>query len=61
MARRAGLGIVLLCGGAGALIVLAAVFAGSLYWVAALFLFVLAGLGLLQVMTGRHIITGRGA
>lgn len=60
MARRAGLGIFLLCGGSAVLIAVAAVWTGSLYGVAALFLLVMAGLGLLQVFTGRHIITGRG-
>lgn len=58
-ARRAGCGVAVLCGGGGLAIGALGVVFERVYWFAALFLFVLAGLGVLQVITGRHLITGR--
>lgn len=57
-ARRAGCGVALICGTGAATVVLLGWLYGPLFWVAALFLAVLAVLGGLQVLTGRHLITG---
>lgn len=58
-ARLAGLGVMLTCTVGSILIAVLGYFFGALYWFAILFLLVLAGMGLLQFVTGRHLMTGR--
>ncbi|MBN8613605.1 MAG: hypothetical protein J0L92_23620 [Deltaproteobacteria bacterium] len=58
-ARLAGLGITLVCGGGAVVVFVLGLLFGTLYWVVALFFLVLAGLGALQLLSGRHLLTGR--
>lgn len=58
-ARKSGLGIFLV-GGVGALAIVGVGTASGTYYVAFILLFaVLSGAGLLQVITGKHIISGK--
>jgi hypothetical protein len=58
-ARLAGLGVMLTCTLGSIVIAVLGYFFGALYWFAILFLVVLAGMGFLQLVTGRHLMTGR--
>lgn len=57
-ARSAGLGLMAASAVGAILIAVLAYFSGSLYWGALLFLLGLAGMGFLQLVTGRHLMTG---
>jgi len=59
-ARKAGLGAALVTGAGALVIVVLGFLFDSLYYGVALFLIVLGGIGALQFITGRHILTGRG-
>lgn len=58
-ARIAGLLSAGVCGGGGALIFGLGVHYGKIYWGALLFLGVLAAMGLVQAILGRHLLTRR--
>ena len=58
-ARLAGLGMVVTCMIGSILIAVLAYFFGPLYWGVILFFLALAGMGFLQLVTGRHLMSGR--
>ena len=58
-ARLAGLGTAAAAGGGATLIVVLAFRYGTLYWGGVLFLGVLGLMGLVQAITGLHLITRR--
>lgn len=57
-ARLAGLGVIVTCMVGSILVAVLAYFFGPLYWGVILFFLALAGLGFLQLITGRHLMTG---